>query len=561
MKAVNSRGVLGAMQVDPSVRTSRAGAGIRVPRLTGWGPLLLLCLWAAVACSRGGPPEETVAGATAPDVVELKLVATASVLITESPERPAVPITSIQVTPSAVVVDLGETVDLSAQAFGPDGQPLSDIEFVWSTTDPRAGAVSKDGKYRAGLRPGEFDHSISVTGLQNTPEGVKFANAFASITVVGVERPLNLATVMVIPGNPTLYTKQIFRLRAVAFDGEGVIIPGVNFVWTLNEPTLGRLNDLGLLTVKAREGVYENAVSVTGIWDGAKLSVSIDIRVAAAPEADDFLAVHALPQRFFLDPGDRMQFRAVALNGLGELVAGSQLRWEMVNLDAGTVDGSGNFIAGQKPGIYTEAVKVEAMVPGESGFVRASDFTSVVIREKESSRRLHTLISVPGTVSVARGGRVALTGRAVDESGEPVENVSFYWELTKEGVGELSETGSFQAGSTPGFYAGALLLTAEQTVGDETSTRTRSVDVVISGTLSRAQAHPSLATIAPGRSVHFSLTGWDENDIRLPGLVVLWSVADERVGIIDPFGNFTAGAAPGLYEGAIRAEVIQRLPE
>ena len=69
-----------------------------------------------------------------------------------------------------------------------------------------------------------------------------------------------------------------------------------------------------------------------------------------------------------------------------------------------------------------------------------------------------------------------------------------------------------------------------------------------------------MATLAPGKTVHFSLTGWDENDIHLPGLVVLWSVSDESIGDIDAFGNFTASETPGLYQDAIRAEVIQTLP-
>ncbi len=106
----------------------------------------------------------------------------------------------------------------------------------------------------------------------------------------------------------------------------------------------------------------------------------------------------------------------------------------------------------------------------------------------------------------------------------------------------------------------ALHLTAEQAISDEVLTETKSVDVVISGPLFRAEVHPSLATIAPGRMIHFSLIGWDENDVRLSGLVVIWSVTDDRVGSIDAFGNFSAGATPGLYEDVVQAEVIQKRP-
>jgi len=518
----------------------------------------MLGLWAAVGCSSGESADEIETQLVPKNEPEAKLVVAASVLIAELPDQPSVPIETIRVNPATVVVDPGETVELSARAFGPGGEPVEDVEFVWSTTDARAGTVSKDGTYLSGRRPGTFDSSISVTGIQNTPQGVEFANAFASIVIVGEEFSRQIDSVTIIPESPTLYTKQIFRLRAVAYDADGIIIPGVDFVWTLNEPTLGEINSLGLLTVKATEGVFEDAVSVAGVWEGVTLSSASDVRVTAAPQEDDFLAVHALPQRFFVDPGDQLQLRAVALNGLGELVAGTQLRWEMVNDVAGTIDGSGNFVAGPYAGIYTESVRVEAIVPGEQGFVRAADFASVVIRDQESSRRLHTLAAIPGTVALDRGGSMVLAAKAVDESGEPVKNVSFFWKVTNENIGELNEFGTFKAGDKPGIYRDALVLTAEQLVDDEVLSQTKKVDVVISGSLFRAEVLPSLVTVAPGRMGHFSVTGWDDNDIKLSGLVVIWRVNDDRVGSIDPFGNFTAGTNPGLYEDVIRAEVIQK---
>ena len=67
-------------------------------------------------------------------------------------------------------------------------------------------------------------------------------------------------------------------------------------------------------------------------------------------------------------------------------------------------------------------------------------------------------------------------------------------------------------------------------------------------------------TIPSGRTVHFGVTGRDENGIVLPGLVARWSVSAVEIGTIDAFGNFTAGEVPGLYQDAIRAEVVQTLP-
>jgi hypothetical protein len=492
-----------------------------------------------------------------PETLETRAAATASVLITERPERPTQAMASLTISPSTMVLDPGEAIELSVEALANDGQPLQDIKFVWAAADTRAGTITADGKFQAGTRPGSFDDSISVTGIQNTHEGIKYATAFASITVVGEPRVPALAAVEIIPDNPTLLMRQLYRLRALGFDEEGLVIPGVSFVWRVNDPRLGRVNDIGLLAVEGDAGTYGAVVTVTGIWEGVKVSVNTDIHLVSAPEADDYLNVQAIPQRFFLDPGERLQLRAVALNGLGEVAAGTQLRWSMENEAAGIIDGNGNFIAGPEPGIYAEAVKVEAVVPGERGFVRAADFASVVIRKEQGIGRLNALSVQPETAVLEPGGRVTLGVRAADESGEPAENVTISWEVLKEPSGRVTPIGMFTAGHVPGVYAEALRVTVDQDLGEEQVTRSRTINVVITGTLVVADVHPAMTVVAPGRTIHLSLTAWDEIGTALPGVVVMWSVSDERVGAIDAFGNFTAGDFPGFYQDAIRGQAIQ----
>ena len=121
-------------------------------------------------------------------------------------------------------------------------------------------------------------------------------------------------------------------------------------------------------------------------------------------------------------------------------------------------------------------------------------------------------------------------------------------------------SGLFRATGAAGYYEDALLATAEQAIGDEIVSVKTAVDVTLTGSLTQVEVHPKVATISGGRTVHFRVTGTDENGLELQGLVVLWSVADKRMGTIDPFGNFTAGSAPGLYEDAILAEVRQTIP-
>ena len=246
--------------------------------------------------------------------------------------------------------------------------------------------------------------------------------------------------------------------------------------WELQKDQLGRLNDIGLLTVEGEPGIYQNALSVTALWDDVELTVMKDIQVSSTPEEGDYLKVHALPQRFFLEPREDLKLNAVALNGLGKIAVGTELRWEMVNKFAGTIDGNGNFIAGNDPGVYTEAVRVEAVMPGEVGFVRAEDFASVVIRYRELTR-LSNVSAKPSTIVLS------------------------------------------------------------------------------------PKIQPFQPSVSTGKTIRFTLKGWDTNDILLNNLVVKWSVADQKAGTIDALGNFRAGETPGLYTNVIRAEIVQQIPD
>ena len=51
--------------------------------------------------------------------------------------------------------------------------------------------------------------------------------------------------------------------------------------------------------------------------------------------------------------------------------------------------------------------------------------------------------------------------------------------------------------------------------------------------------------------------GIDENGVLLRDLVVRWYLNADGIGTIDSFGNFTAGAQPGIYNDSIRAVVHQ----
>ena len=427
--------------------------------------------------------------------------------------------------------------------------------------DLRAGNIQSTGKFTAGREAGEYAGAISVTAVRKTGDGIVHISAVVPVTVVGEVEQAKLAEIVILPTEAAVLTGQLHRFRAVAYDENGVVIPGVSYDWSVKDQSLGEINSIGYLTVSGTPGKYEDIVTVTGRWNGVETAKSVDVTVLDVPDWEENLTVQVLPQRFQIDHGENMQLRAVAINGLGELVAGTEIRWTMQQPVAGSVSGSGLFVAGAEPGVFTEAVKVEAIIPGENGVIHAVDFASVVIRGDRQRRRLDRVVARPDVVKLDDGRRTIMAVRALDAEGRAADNVALSWEVVKEEAGEIDQFGSFRASSQPGIYKSAVRVTVTQKLDGELITKSAFVDVNITGALTDVIVEPDVAAVMEGETVHYSAVGFDENGLVIPGLLVRWSLANPDLGAIDPVGNFTASSIPGLHTAAIIATVIQTVTD
>ena len=121
---------------------------------------------AAIGCSSGGPGPAAAIETTSRETVTVTKHVVASVLITESVDLTDDEIESIWLSSTSVVVDRGESLVLSAEAFGAGDTALDGVEFVWAMADGRAGSITRDGEFRAGESPGVYGDAISVTGVE-----------------------------------------------------------------------------------------------------------------------------------------------------------------------------------------------------------------------------------------------------------------------------------------------------------------------------------------------------------------------------------------------------------
>ena len=338
---------------------------------------------------------------------------------------------------------------------------------------------------------------IQVTGISNK-SSIRPVGTRVAVTILGSIKERTLESLLVYPQNPSLLSKQVYKLRAIATDQNGLVIPDADIIWSLNSKKLGHINKIGYLTVEGEAGFYKDAITITANWNSKSISVNASVTVTDLNPLAELLTVHALPQRFFVDPGDRLYIRAVALNGLGEIAAGTQLRWAMNNTSAGNIDGTGNFIASKTPGIYTQAIKVEAVISGEQGFITATDYASVVIRDLPSPRTLSAIYPWPYKVTVTPNGLVNLSIRAYDQFGDPIPLDNIEWSIENDAIGTITENRLFRASSTPGKYPNAIKIIGKQEIKSDIIQISEYLDVTITGKLNKLEIYPNTAILNPG---------------------------------------------------------------
>ena len=522
--------------------------------------LILLSIFFIIVlgCSTNNSKPQTNSASTKSEFYYTTTTLSTSVLITKSSEDQSIIADSISVTPEIIVLKIGESIQLNAKTIDQNSATIHNAEIVWNLSDPRSGSITKEGIFTAGRNPGTFEQAISVVSIQNSPKGIHYTNKSIGVTIIGETKVRNLSYIEIIPSNPTVVRYQIRKLQAVGYDENGVIIPGVRFIWKLEQPDIGTLNQLGYLTVEGLPNKYIDGISVTGIWKNKEINTSNHINIIESSRKFDTYNVQALPQKFYTYPEDKIHLRAIALNGLGEIASGTQLRWEMVNHVAGKIDGNGNFVAGNVPGIYPESIKVEAMIPSENGFVKTYDYSSVVVRNIPKLGPLEYIEIIPNSIVAQPNSTIIIRAYGKDENGRTVENSKVDWQILNDAIGTIGELGIFKSSLTPGIYPKALEISLTQNSDSGVIEKKSNIDVTITGTLNTGKVYPELGVVETGKTIHFSARGFDENNIQLHNTIVKWEITDKSVGEIDKYGNFTAYEKIGLYENLIKAELLQR---
>ena len=139
---------------------------------------------------------------------------------------------SVQVTPPAASLVVGQIVDLTAVVRNASGTVVSrDVE--WSSSNPAAAVVSSTGRVRA--------LALGTTQITATVDGVGGA---ASISVL----PIPVASVDVALASTTLNVGQTTQATATLRDEDDNVLTGRAIAWTTSNAAVATVTSTGLVT-------------------------------------------------------------------------------------------------------------------------------------------------------------------------------------------------------------------------------------------------------------------------------------------------------------------------
>jgi hypothetical protein len=400
-----------------------------------------------------------------------------------------------------------------------------------------------------------FTNAIEVSVTQEIAGRLVTIQELASVSVIRPLSELDIARVQVLPTTIQVEPKSRVNLIALALDRSGVLVPDADLFWEMLNADAGVIDEKGWFTSGLTEGSYPAAIRVVARKpespdQTAVTTVSVEIISLDALEAPSKVALY--PQSVSLRPGDAVEFRALVLDQRGNFYEDLPTSWSLNNSEAGTLDPSGQFLAGATPGTYPNLIEVTVTTQGEDAPVPLKAAATVTVLEPiEASRDVQMLLLTPLVLRLEPNESQQLTAKVISQQQGVISPADARWS-GQEGVVEVTNEGVVTAIGSPGTYLEAVRV--EITEGEDTEqvTRTETAAVIIIGPLTRVEIFPKAALVAPKQLSQFTFLAFDANGTRLFNVSASWELLDEGTGTITNTGLFIAGENPGEYEDVIR---------
>jgi len=425
---------------------------------------------------------------------------------------PAPALGRVVVSPSAVTLGIGDSLQFDSITFDPFGNIVSDAEVTWDTSDCTMGTISDTGCFTAGA-----EGIVTICAIGDGATGT------ATVTVTSGD-PV-ITRIVVTPAAMTLHAGDEETLIATVYDQYGQEIPGVEVTWESSDDTIGAIEG-GHFTALAAGTTTITASA------GCCTPPGMATMVVTSTHEDLFDTVVISPVAITLNAGETWGFIATVFDPEGNTIPGAMMDWESSDDSVGTIDGDGYFTA-----LGEGTATITASVEGISD----AGTTEVTVRSTDPAP---AWIAVsPSRFSIADGQSLEITATTLDQYGHAMPEVEVAWESDDDTIGTITGCGLFTA-----LAGGEVSICAS--TGDISGSACGTVEPSIAVPTSIA-VEPVAVTLDVGAVQEFAAVVFDQCDDEMDWVRVIWSCSNPCIGTLDRAGLFAA-----LAEGS--ADVIAR---
>ena len=255
-------------------------------------------------------------------------------------------VVSIEVSPTALTLDVGEKTTVTATALDDDGNAV-EAPIVFISRSRRNVGVTNEGEVEA-YRPGEYVIVAMVPrdGEDGGQGGGRSIRVEVDVTVL--LPPLDRIEVSGIPSR--LYTGGLLRSRIEVYDTTDTIRPDEQLTFSTSDPEVVSVDRFGTVN-PIRPGMAVLTIAADGV------ETELSVNVVENPA----VSVELIPDRESARTGDVVRFQARARNRQGRIVDDLPIFYSIQThpnfenpaaASSGQVAEDGRFVA-ELPGQYT----------------------------------------------------------------------------------------------------------------------------------------------------------------------------------------------------------------
>ena len=313
---------------------------------------------------------------------------------------------SVEVTPDAFTVAIGQQTQVSAVVRNRQGAPL-DHPVAWTSSDPAVATVNSRG-FVIGVKSG------SVLMIATQGEFSDTATAQVNAVIARVD------SVVVSPASASLIVGERLSLVARPVDTAGTAIGGRSVTWTSASPAIATVSSGGLVT-----GVAVGSTTLRASLDGHTTEVPVEVSpVPAVPVA----AVAVSPAPATVAVAGSLQLAATTKGADSSALTGRTVTWTSSNDNIVTVSATGLLT-----GVGGGSATVTATSEGKTGTTAVTVTAGTVVVASVSMNRT--------SESLAIGATTQLVATAKDAGGNAVTGRTVSWSSTDTGVATVSASG------------------------------------------------------------------------------------------------------------------------